>query len=113
MDEKRLEFPCTKKCLVYASCQTVCQTYKDYIQESCRMYKYRCFIIIPFPPKQIQQLTVLMNRLAHPDYLVNYFPNDDYLIISDCKREMPIAIMGKIRKRKDLHSHPNFPEELK
>jgi len=113
MNEKRLEFPCTKKCLVYASCKKLCWPYRDYVQESYRMYKYRCFKIIPPPPKQIQELTELLNRIEGNTYKASYYPSDDILIIYEVENDSIASVIGQIRKRKDLYTHPNFPEELK
>ena len=113
MDDKRIEFPCTKKCLVYASCQTVCFEYRDYVEESYRMHKYRCFKIIPPPPKQIQQLSELMNRVEDPWLLISYYPEADILVITDKSKGYPKSVMSNIRKRKNLHSYSNFPQELK
>lgn len=113
MDDKIIEFPCTKKCLVYASCRAPCWDYRNYVEDSYRMYKYRCFKIIPPPPKQIQELSKLMNRVENPWFVVHYYPVTDMLIISDKARESPHAIMSNVRRRKDLHSYSKFPEELK
>ena len=113
MDEKRLEFPCTNKCLVYASCKTLCWPYRDYIEEAYRERKYRCFKIVPPPPLQIQQLSELMNRVKDKQWLINYYPAEDMLLISFEVTEVLAAIMGNIRKRKNLHDHPSFPDELK
>jgi len=113
MDEKRLEFPCTNKCLVYASCNNLCMIYRDYVEEAYRQQKYRCFKIIPPPPLQIQQLSELMNRVKDDKWLVNYYPAEDMLIIAFEVKEVIATIMGKIRKRKNLHDHPSFPDELK
>jgi hypothetical protein len=86
--------------------------YRDYVEESFRMYKYRCFKIIPPQPKQIHQLSILMNRVEDGLFSVKYFPTDDILMISLANDEL-ITIMGSVRKRKNLHDHPKFPEELK
>jgi len=110
--DKQIEFPCTNKCLVYASCQKLCMPYRDYVEEAYRERKYKCFKIVPPPPLQIQQLSELMNRIEDGLFSVKYFPTDDILMISLANDEL-ITIMGRVRKRKNLHDNPKFPEELK
>lgn len=122
MDEKRLEFPCTKNCLVYASCQELCTPYRDYIQEAFRERKYGCFKIIPPPPKQIQELTKLLNRVRSPNYEATYYTDADMFVVYEETYEItdgehyvltPILTIKNVRMREDLMSHEYFPEELK
>ena len=113
MDEKRLEFPCTKKCLVYSSCQKLCWPYRDYVQEAYRQEKYKCFKIIPSPPKQIQELSIILNKVEHDTFKVQYIPASDLLMISHKELEMLTALITNVRKRTDILSYHSFPEELK
>jgi len=113
MDEKRLEFPCTNQCLVYASCTKLCMPYRDYVQEAYRQEKYRCFKIIPELPNQIKELAILLNQVEHNDYLVQYIPATDLLMISFKELEMIVALIKNIRKRKNITSYHSFPKELK
>ncbi len=111
--DKQMKFPCTKQCLVYASCQKICWPYRDYIEEAFRQRKYRCFKIIPPPPLQIQQLSKLMNRVSDGTWLVQYFPSEDTLLISYEKKEQLVSVIGDVRKRNNLYTIRSFPEELK
>ena len=113
MDEKRLTFPCTKDCLVYACCDKLCMKYRDYVEESYRQQKYHCFKIVPPPPKQIQELSELMNRVEDKNFRVQYYPGQDVLIISHLPEEVLVAVIPNIRKKKDIMSYPTFPKELK
>lgn len=117
MDEKIIKFPCTNKCLVYASCTKLCWPYRDYVEEAYRELKYRVFKIVPSPPLQIQQLSELMNRVEDDTFIVKYYPAEDMLIIYNKEtfhdRIVPIVAIGRVRKRINLHDHPTFPKELK
>ena len=112
MDNKMMEFPCTKKCLVYACCNKICWAYTDYVEEAFREQKYKCFKIIPPPPKQIQELSELMNRVEHHTHKAKYYPASDLLIVYAPDNETLVAVIGEIRKRKDIKRHHNFPKEL-
>lgn len=108
-----MEFPCTNKCLVYASCNKLCMPYRDYVQEAYRQEKYHCFKIIPSIPKQIRELAILMNRVHDGEYLVQYIPSSDLLMISHVHMEMITSLITNVRKRKDVYSYHSFPNELK
>ncbi len=122
MVTKKLEFPCTKQCLVYASCKEICTPYRDYVQEAYKEKKYRCFRIVPPPPKQIQELSEIMNRIERHDYKVIYYTDVDMFVVFTKEPELLdgehysdriIATLNDVRKRTDLKSHKDFPEELK
>jgi len=115
MDNKEMNFPCTKLCLVYASCSTPCMEYRDYVEEAFRQEKYKCFKIIPDPPQQIKELSVFMNRVQNKEeFAFNYYPASDLLIISTNDRDsiIPVALIGHIRKRDSITGAKNFPKEL-
>jgi len=116
MDEKRIEFPCTKKCLVYASCNRPCWDYKSYVEEAYRQDRYKCFKLVPEPPQQIKELSVFMNRVQNKeDYAFSYYPSSDLLIISNNEKDgiVPVAIINDVRKRDSIMEAKNFPQELK
>ena len=116
MNLKRVEyreFPCTKKCLVYSCCQRVCWPYRYYVQDVYQQVKYECFEIDPPPPKQIQELAILMNQVANEIWGVQYTTQSDLLTISHRDLELLVSVISNVRKRKDILSYHSFPEELK
>ena len=113
MDDQNINFPCTNKCLVFASCTILCMKYIDYVQETYRSKKYGCFKIIPDPPQQIQELAEILNRVEGDKYVFNYYPYKDLVIISLKSSPKLCSIIHSIRKLDTLKYNERFPEDFR
>lgn len=113
MDDKFLDFPCTKQCLVYACCNLPCDPYKNYVQEAFTSRKYGCFKIIPEPPQQIQELAEILNRVEGDKYMFSYYTASDVALISYKTPPSLCSVIAKIRKETTLKYHKDFPEDFR
>lgn len=112
MVRKKLVFPCTKECLVYASCTKLCWEYKNYVNEVIQAQKYRHSIVFPQPPQSIRELAELLLRGRNKQFSIHYYPSSDVIIIGDREPVIPLAVIPYIRKRENIIGHPKFPKEL-
>ena len=113
MDDKIMEYPCTKKCLVFASCSITCMEYVNYVQDACQSKKYGCFKIIPEPPQNIRELAEIVNRVEGDKYVFSYYTSADIVIISYKSPPKMYSAISNIRKIETLKYHPHFPEDFR